>query len=492
MEGLSHGGCITTRAVQRGAPVQAAPDMFGPKDWAADYAYWKKQVGDGSPDSASLNGLIQVCDAAMGGAPDTKPDEYKKRSPIEYIADLDAFPGAYMAVHGGKDVLVTVKDTCRTARSREEHEELSPERSTRRRHERAAGMRGHRRLVARGTEAFARMAGGALRANLRRSRPRESRARRARRCSATRSSTWSPRCPDSGATRAGSARRTSNATLNVAADAKPASCAMRASVCSVSVIIRCAARTRTIVTSCWNVEPASRSRRWSVRVETPSERATSAAEAVTRSSRSPRARDRGSRRRPSAALALDVVEVHRMRLAAEPAQCFAALGEDRDGIGRRHDAEEPFGHRAEDAERSYARERGDGLLQTSAMLEDIRRRGSESRRRRSRGRDARRRTPRVPRVRRVRSRSSNGGHPRAQVQSSFPRTKRRRATARTGRNAPIRRRTSIDRSENVRIRRAKRAARRPRISAYFLALRRKKVGAERNDVSRARVHRARP
>ena len=83
--------------------------------WAADYAYWKKQVSDGSPDSASLNALIQVCDAAMGGPPETKPDEYKKRSPLEYIADLDKFPGAYMAVHGGKDVLVTVKDTCRTA-----------------------------------------------------------------------------------------------------------------------------------------------------------------------------------------------------------------------------------------------------------------------------------------------------------------------------------------------------------------------------------------
>jgi dienelactone hydrolase len=115
MEGASHGGCITTRAVQRGAPVKAAADVFGPKDWAADYAYWKKQVGDGSPDSASLNALIQVCETAMGGTPDTKPDEYKKRSPLEYIAELDAFPGAYMAVHGGKDVLVTVKDTCRTA-----------------------------------------------------------------------------------------------------------------------------------------------------------------------------------------------------------------------------------------------------------------------------------------------------------------------------------------------------------------------------------------
>lgn len=115
MAGVSHGGCITTRAVQRGAVVKVAADIFGPKDWAANYAYWKKQVADGSPDSAALNGLIQVCEVAMGGTPDTKPDEYKKRSPIEFIADLDKFPGAYMAVHGGKDVLVTVKDTCRTA-----------------------------------------------------------------------------------------------------------------------------------------------------------------------------------------------------------------------------------------------------------------------------------------------------------------------------------------------------------------------------------------
>jgi dipeptidyl aminopeptidase/acylaminoacyl peptidase len=115
MSGVSHGGCITTRAVQRGASVKVATDIFGPKDWAADYAYWKKQVADGSPDSASLTGLVQVLEAATGGTPDTKADEYAKRSPISFIAELDAFPGAYMAVHGGKDVLVTVKDTCRTA-----------------------------------------------------------------------------------------------------------------------------------------------------------------------------------------------------------------------------------------------------------------------------------------------------------------------------------------------------------------------------------------
>ncbi len=47
MSGLSHGGCITTRAVQRGAPVQLAIDMFGPADWAIDYEGWVAGIAAG-------------------------------------------------------------------------------------------------------------------------------------------------------------------------------------------------------------------------------------------------------------------------------------------------------------------------------------------------------------------------------------------------------------------------------------------------------------
>jgi hypothetical protein len=95
--------------------AKAAVDVFGPKDFTANYAFWKAQVDGAAPGAATAAGLMQLLETATGGTPQTKPEEYKKRSPLQYIADLDKFPGAYMAVHGGKDVLVTVQDTCRTA-----------------------------------------------------------------------------------------------------------------------------------------------------------------------------------------------------------------------------------------------------------------------------------------------------------------------------------------------------------------------------------------
>lgn len=112
MAGLSHGGCITTRAVQRGAKVAAAADVFGPKDFVTEYAFLKasQQAGQGG-----LEPLIRILETATGGTPETKPDEYAKRSPLSFVADLDKFPGPYTMVHGVKDILVPVRDTCRFA-----------------------------------------------------------------------------------------------------------------------------------------------------------------------------------------------------------------------------------------------------------------------------------------------------------------------------------------------------------------------------------------
>src|SRR5262245_45574824 len=58
MWGGSHGGCITTRAFQRGAPVHAAVDVFGPTDAAATYAFWQAQVNAGSPHTGTYQEFI--------------------------------------------------------------------------------------------------------------------------------------------------------------------------------------------------------------------------------------------------------------------------------------------------------------------------------------------------------------------------------------------------------------------------------------------------
>jgi dienelactone hydrolase len=118
MWGGSHGGCITTRAVQRGAPVHAAIDLFGPKDWAADFEMWKANLssGAGGAQGAALYRLlIRQLEESTGGTPDSAAGQYAKRSPINFVSDLDRYPHAFMAQHGTLDGLVLVSDTCRLA-----------------------------------------------------------------------------------------------------------------------------------------------------------------------------------------------------------------------------------------------------------------------------------------------------------------------------------------------------------------------------------------
>lgn len=117
MLGVSHGGCITTRAVQRGAKVAAAVDVFGPKDLAENYRTWKaRRDADAGPElNAVFDALMRVVRDGTGGTPEEKPEEYAKRSPLQYVAELDRFPAPYMAVHGVLDALVLARDTCRLA-----------------------------------------------------------------------------------------------------------------------------------------------------------------------------------------------------------------------------------------------------------------------------------------------------------------------------------------------------------------------------------------
>jgi acetyl esterase/lipase len=111
MWGGSHGGCITTRALQRGAPVHAAVDVFGPADMATNYQFWVDGIESGSDSSAFYQELIDTLDTAVGGPPADYPDEYHARSPRFFTDDLPA-DVPFLITQGVVDPLVPPQQSC--------------------------------------------------------------------------------------------------------------------------------------------------------------------------------------------------------------------------------------------------------------------------------------------------------------------------------------------------------------------------------------------
>ena len=105
IEGGSHGGCITLRALERGVPVVVASDQFGITDMTADYAYWQSQ-----PSDAEAQMLIAQLDQSVGGPPSAFPAAYQARSPIAFVQDLPALP--LMIAHGTADLYVDYTQSC--------------------------------------------------------------------------------------------------------------------------------------------------------------------------------------------------------------------------------------------------------------------------------------------------------------------------------------------------------------------------------------------
>lgn len=112
MLGISHGGCIGLRALQRAAPVRAAIDVFGPTDAASLVRFWQARVAAGDPNSAAYRDLIARVLAATGGPPESVPGAYAARSPASFSPDLDAWPGALLMVHGTEDPVVPLAQSC--------------------------------------------------------------------------------------------------------------------------------------------------------------------------------------------------------------------------------------------------------------------------------------------------------------------------------------------------------------------------------------------
>ncbi|MCX7600631.1 MAG: prolyl oligopeptidase family serine peptidase [Meiothermus sp.] len=115
--GGSHGGCISLRAVQKGAPAQVLIDLFGPSDWIAEYQQLQQLAASSDSNKKlvgqSLSALLQT---ALGGTPVQAPQNYKVRSPIEY-ASLSNWPGSILVVHGALDWLVPPDQSCNLAKA---------------------------------------------------------------------------------------------------------------------------------------------------------------------------------------------------------------------------------------------------------------------------------------------------------------------------------------------------------------------------------------
>jgi dienelactone hydrolase len=114
MWGGSHGGCITTRALQRGAPVHAAVDVFGPTDMAANYQFWVDGIANESEYSAFYESLIDTLDTAVGGPPSEYPEAYEARSPVAFADDLPAGV-PFLITQGVVDPLIPPQQSCALA-----------------------------------------------------------------------------------------------------------------------------------------------------------------------------------------------------------------------------------------------------------------------------------------------------------------------------------------------------------------------------------------
>lgn len=117
MLGASHGGCITLRAIARGAPVAAAADLFGPVHWGAIYTDLSGRLALGAAGDLAVTyrDIVDRLTVATGGTPDTVPDAYAARSPLFEVTAIAAAHPDLMVVHGVDDLIVPVEQSCALA-----------------------------------------------------------------------------------------------------------------------------------------------------------------------------------------------------------------------------------------------------------------------------------------------------------------------------------------------------------------------------------------
>lgn len=116
--GWSHGGCVTLRALQRGAQVRAAIDIHGVTDWVGVYDFTIEKLANPGLDPE----LREVYAATMakleqgaGGAPSEAPEAYRDRSPLAFPEAFDDFQGDLLVLHGTEDIFVPAGQACALA-----------------------------------------------------------------------------------------------------------------------------------------------------------------------------------------------------------------------------------------------------------------------------------------------------------------------------------------------------------------------------------------
>ena len=114
MWGTGHGGCVTMRALQRGAPVKVAASMYGITSMAKAYQFWRTQLETSAGPSGQYQRLIELANANIGGAPEAYPEEYQLRSPIDQAAPLPTNV-PFLLAHGVEDPLVSPRQSCELA-----------------------------------------------------------------------------------------------------------------------------------------------------------------------------------------------------------------------------------------------------------------------------------------------------------------------------------------------------------------------------------------
>lgn len=111
MWGAELGGCITARAVQRGAPVQAAASVFGIADLAKAHGHWLKERDTSEAPAWQYQALLLAAEEAIGSGPSTRPQEYARRSPVSFAADTP-MRVPFLIAHGSADPIVPARQSC--------------------------------------------------------------------------------------------------------------------------------------------------------------------------------------------------------------------------------------------------------------------------------------------------------------------------------------------------------------------------------------------
>lgn len=117
MFGVSHGGCVTSRAVEKDADVDVAVEISGPASWTTLMRSVKKSLT--GPRTRPVlqqiqENLVKTVEKAVGGTVAKYPGRYAKRSPDpKKIARWDK---PFLIMHGAADTIVPVQQSCALAR----------------------------------------------------------------------------------------------------------------------------------------------------------------------------------------------------------------------------------------------------------------------------------------------------------------------------------------------------------------------------------------